>query len=103
MWADTVTLWRAPGLRFTGSSNLHHFDHPPLAAAFEALQTDEKRPGRWTLAERLTPFESIEGRGFPVVASFLRNGRSAPSSQNAEDVAARLAGAFSAATARGKS
>jgi hypothetical protein len=90
-WADTPRSWRPPGLRAEGDSNTHLLVHPALADAASAL---ERASGLWTLARRVTPFSTLEGRGFPVVLSFLAEGRPAPSSLEPELVAERLAEAF---------
>jgi hypothetical protein len=90
-WADTPRSWRPAGLRAQGDSNEYLLDHPPLASAVDALATLERASGTWTLARRLTPFSSLEGRGFPVVLSFLADGAPAASSLEPELVAERLA------------
>jgi hypothetical protein len=94
VWADTPQSWRPAGLSARGDSNTHVLDHPPLTDAVEELSRLERARGRWTLARRLTPFASLEGRGFPVILSFLAGGAPAPSSLEPELVARRLAEAY---------
>lgn len=93
-WADTPRSWRPPGLAAQGDSNAYLLHHAPLADAVGALARMERASGQWTLASRLTPFSSLEGRGFPVVLSFLADGAPAASSLEPERVAERLADAF---------
>jgi hypothetical protein len=93
VWADTPRSWRPAGLSAQGDSNEHQLDHPALADAVDGLARLERASGRWTLARRLTPFSSLEGRGFPVVLSFLADGAPAASSLEPEFVAERLAAA----------
>lgn len=94
-WADTPERWPVPGMVEAGSSNAWDFRLPALREAVTGLQADEPRPGTWALAERLTPFSSLKGRGFPVVLSFVDDdGAPAPSGLSAEAVADRLAPAF---------
>lgn len=93
-WADTPRSWRPAGLVAQGDSNEYLLHHAPLADAVGALAGMERASGRWTLARRLTPFSSLEGRGFPVVLSFLAGGAPAASSLDPELVAERLARAF---------
>lgn len=90
-WADTERLWRPPGLVFSGSTNGHVVGFEALEEALEALNAAEAHPGRWAMARRLSPFRALEGRGYPVVASFLGDG---PSGLTPDAVAARLSGAF---------
>jgi hypothetical protein len=78
-WAETVDLWLAPGVTSAGSSNVHYLNHPPLAAAVGKLQQLETADGHWALARRLSPFGSVEGRNFPIVLSFMRDAKPAPS------------------------
>jgi hypothetical protein len=94
VWAETPGLWRPAGLRAQGDSNTHLLEHPALADEVSELARLERASGRWTLARRLTPFSALEGRGFPVVLSFLDGDRPAPSSLDPELVAERLAKAF---------
>jgi hypothetical protein len=93
-WADTPRSWRPAGLRAQRDSNTHLLEHPALADAASDLARLERGSGRWALAGRLTPFGTLEGRGFPVVLSFMDLGRPAPSSLAPELVAERLATAF---------
>jgi len=94
VWADTPRSWRPAGLRAQGDSNTHLFDHPALADAVGALAGLERASGQWTLARQLTPFSSLEGRGFPVVLSFLAGDAPAASSLEPELVAQHLAEAY---------
>jgi len=93
-WADTPRSWRPAGLSAQGDSNTHVLDHPALADAVDGLARLERASGQWTLARRLTPFSSLEGRGFPVVLSFLADDGPATSSLEPELVAERLAHAY---------
>jgi hypothetical protein len=93
-WADTVTLWRPPGLRHAGDSNVHDLDHRPLTAAVRKLAQRELGAGEWRLARRLSPFAAVKGRNFPVVLSFLKDGEPAPSSWALDELSDILASAF---------
>jgi hypothetical protein len=90
-WADTPRSWRPAGLVAQGDSNEYLLDHPLLADAVDGLARLERARGQWTLARRLTPFSALEGRGFPVVLSFLADGAPAASSLEPELLAERLA------------
>jgi hypothetical protein len=95
IWADTPRRWRVPGLRSTGSSNVWRIDHAPLSRAVEALQRSEENVGRWILADELTPFRALLGRGFPVVTSFCDDrGRPAISALPPHAVATKLESVF---------
>jgi hypothetical protein len=89
-WAETPRSWRPPGLAAQGDSNVHVLDHPALAAAVDDLARRERGAGQWTLARRVTPFSSLDGRGFPVVLAFLADARPAASSLSPDTVAAAL-------------
>lgn len=82
-WAETVGLWRPPGLQAAGSSNEHRLDHPPLTQAFATLDAAERvmgtGPGHWALARTLSPFSEVEGRRFPVIGSFVHDAQPAHS------------------------
>jgi hypothetical protein len=91
VWADTPRSWRPPGLCAQEDSNTHLVEHPALAEAVDGLTRLERASGQWTLARDLTPFSTLEGRGFPVVLSFLADDGPAPSSLEPEFVAERLA------------
>jgi len=93
-WAETVGLWRPPGLKEGGSSNRHRLQHPALEAAASALAEQETARGRWLVAQELTPFEALAGRGFPVVLSFVDGDQAAPSALSPDEVAEQLAQAF---------
>lgn len=89
-WADTVTLWRPPGLRSTGQENAYRFELPLLQQAVLLLDRRETAPGRWCLASALSVFESLPGRHFPVVLSFLHQGAAAASALPPAEVRALL-------------
>ena len=93
-WAETPRSWRPAGLRAQGDSNTHLLHHPALADAVDGLASLERASGQWTLARHLTPFSSLEGRGFPVVLSFLADDGPAMSSLEPDLVAERLAKAY---------
>jgi hypothetical protein len=94
-WARTPDRWPVPGLVSTGDSNLWVVDHPPLDDAAAALQDLEGGAGRWRVADRLTPFTCLAGRGFPVVAAFVdETGAPAASSLDPDTVASAFAPAF---------
>lgn len=93
-WADTPRSWRPAGLAAQGDSNEYLLSHAPLADAVGGIARLERAPGKWKLARRLTPFSSLEGRGFPVVLSFLAGGAPAASSLEPGLVAGRLAEVF---------
>lgn len=86
-WADTVTLWRPPGMVPTGAENDHRFDMPLLHDAAAELNRLEGAPGRWAVAESLGVFKALPGRHFPVVLSFMHEGRMAASTLPPERVA----------------
>ena len=93
-WADTVTRWRPPGVRSTGSSNVHELRHAALDMAVRSLDEASIGRGRWSLARRLSPFAALPGRNFPVVLGFMEDDRSIPSAQTPDDVLGVLAPAF---------
>lgn len=80
VWAETPHSWRPAGLTAQGDSNEYAFVHPELSAAVEELARLERADGQWTLAQQVTPFRSLHGRGFPVMLSFLTDARPAASS-----------------------
>jgi len=95
MWADTPDAWRPPGLQFNGSKNGYYYGHGPLDEAVLELEEAEGGPGRWRIAEEVTPFSTLVGRGFPVVLSFLdTHDRPARSQLQPAKVGAILAAAF---------
>ncbi len=95
MWADTPEAWRAPGLEFSGSKNGYYYGHRPLDQAVLELEEAESGAGRWRIADEVTPFSTLAGRGFPVVLSFLDNqDRPARSHLPPASVASILAAAF---------
>lgn len=71
MWALTVDRWRAPGFWEGETSNTWYFRYAPLEEALRRLSAREGGAGRWQSAEELTPFRSVLGRAFPVVAACL--------------------------------
>ncbi|MBI3726485.1 hypothetical protein HY251_21385 [bacterium] len=93
MWADVVSAWRAPGIVRTGGFD-QLLRHEPLLAARERLRASERASGSWEVADRIGAFAALEGRGFPVVLSFMRDKKPAPSSLGPEVVAPLLADAF---------
>lgn len=94
VWADTVSLWRAPGVLGVSSINLHSFQYPQLAAAVAELRELETAAGEWILATELSAFVAVPGRGFPVVLAFMKDGAPAPSALPGSRVAGVLAPAF---------
>jgi uncharacterized protein DUF6687 len=95
VWAETPDRWRVPGLRSTGDSNVWSIEHPALFEQVSTLRTLERNRGRWGLAETFMPFHALEGRGFPVIASFVDPaGAPAASSLEPRTVASILAPAF---------
>jgi hypothetical protein len=70
-WADTVTLWRPPGLLATGAENDYRFEMPLLQQAAAELNRLESAAGRWQVAQALGVFKALPGRHFPVVLSFM--------------------------------
>ncbi|MGZ4163583.1 MAG: DUF6687 family protein, partial [Tumebacillaceae bacterium] len=92
MWAETPNSWQAPGFSFSGSTNGHYYGYEPLNAVVAQLQAQEQGAGTWTLATELSPFNSIKGRNFPVVLSFVdADGMPMQSKHAPQDVAERLA------------
>jgi hypothetical protein len=71
MWANTPNRWRAPGLTSTGDSNAWILHHPRLSEQVAELGRRERNAGSWVLATDLTPFQSLPGRNFPIVLSFM--------------------------------
>jgi len=94
VWAETVSLWRPAGIESAGDSNVHRLHFPSLARAAAFLGRSETADGRWTLADGLSPFGTIPGRNFPVVLSFMKDGRPSPSALPPGAVAGVLAPAF---------
>jgi len=95
MWAETPHRWRAPGFESASSTNGYRYRHPPLEEAVATLRAEEPGPGRWVLAEELSPFSSLPGRGFPVVLSCLdEQDRPCPSQLEDQRVAALLEPVF---------
>lgn len=96
VWAHTPDRWRPPILDPTSGSNVWSVRPEPLAAVAAALQDAERsRRGRWVLADQLTAFETLDGRGFPIVLSFVDgDGAPAPSDLAPDDVLAHLAPAL---------
>lgn len=90
-WAETPNRWAVPGLKSTGDSNVWLLRHPPLTAAVDELNRRETRPGTWAAAERLTPFLSMPGRQFPIVAAFVDDGRPVESGLGPDVVTEALA------------
>jgi hypothetical protein len=97
VWADTVTLWRAPGVKSAAGSNQHTLECSPLTRAVAELTRLETADGRWSLATCLSPFAGVPGRDFPVVLSFMRAGAPAPSGLPPDVVSELLAPVLSEA------
>jgi hypothetical protein len=97
-WAETVGLWRPPGLLPAGSSNEYRLDHAPLTRAFASLAAAEAKAGpaagHWALAHTLSPFSQVEGRSFPVIGAFVHEGRPTPSRLDPLHVAEVLGAAW---------
>jgi hypothetical protein len=89
-WAETPSRWRPPGLTADGSSNQHRLDHAPLRRAAADLGAAERHRGQWVVAEAVSPFSALHGRGFPVMLSFVHEDAPAPSALPPEHVAERL-------------
>jgi hypothetical protein len=89
MWALTVDRWRAPGFWEGETSNTWYYRYAPLEEALARLQAQEGGGGRWQSADELTPFASVLGRAFPVVASFLGDDDLPAASTLAPDTVAR--------------
>ncbi|MDD9947738.1 MAG: hypothetical protein OXU20_42245 [Myxococcales bacterium] len=70
-WADTVGLWRPPGVHSKGSSNQHTLKHPPLLEALQGLSASSDVGGAFLVTRELSPFAAVPGRGFPVIAAYL--------------------------------
>jgi hypothetical protein len=93
-WADVEERWIPPGLP-RAPRKTDEYDFPPIVAALADLQRDERGGGVWTLATEVTPFATVPGREFPVLASpCARDGGPAPSTIPPADVAARIAAAI---------
>ena len=86
MWAETPDSWRFPGLYSRGSANGYYLQRPDLLEAVETLNRREKNRGSWILATEINPFNSVGGRGFPVILSFIQEGGATPSSLEPEEV-----------------
>jgi hypothetical protein len=94
VWADTVTLWRAPGVMSAVATNDHILDYPQLTAAVAELTRWETADGKWLLATHFSPFAGVPGRNFPVVLSFMRGAQPAASGLPCDVVAGLLAPLF---------
>jgi len=94
-WAETPDRWRPPGL-LPGDGH-YRLDHTPLHRAAAELNRAETRPGRWLLAESMSVFGGLAGRGFPVVLSLLHEGRAAASALSPPRVAQALAAMWESA------
>jgi predicted membrane-bound spermidine synthase len=75
----------------------YRLDHAPLHRAAAELNAAERLPGRWALAESMSVFGGLVGRGFPVVLSLLQEGSAAASSLAPQDVTHRLAALWESA------
>jgi hypothetical protein len=95
VWADTSNSWRPPGLSFSGSTNGYYTGHQPLSDVVNELNENETGNGRWVFAEKVSLFETIPGRRFPVLLAFMNDeNKPAQSELSVEEVASRLANAF---------
>lgn len=94
IWAETPTLRSVPGLTSTGDSNVHDFKLASLDAAASRLQREDRLEGSWSVARRLSPFQGLEGRGFPIVLSHTQGAAPVPSSHPPSLVAEMLAKAW---------
>ncbi|PCJ18242.1 MAG: hypothetical protein COB02_11690 [Candidatus Cloacimonadota bacterium] len=94
LWAETSALYRTKGVSSTDSTNVHLFENSKLLEAQKLLQKAEKNQGLWELATTFHPFSSIKGRGFPVVLSFMNEGKVAPSSNKPNFVIGLLEGVW---------
>ncbi len=90
-WAETPQRWRPPGLVWTAGRDNYHLDHAPLRHAAAELNRAERGRGRWAVAEVMSVFAGLPGRGFPVVLSLLHDDAAAPSSLSPQQVATSLA------------
>lgn len=88
MWAETPDSWRFPGFICMESSNRYELVHPELEQATRKLMDLEINPGSWVMAKNMSPFQSVKGRGFPVILSFLKDSKIAPSSIPPNEVSA---------------
>ncbi len=88
-WADVVSLWLPEG-RIEDDG----FRNGRLALSLDELAAREGARGEWRLTDRLSLFGTLPGRGFPIVASFMREGVPAPSTLHPELVASVLAPVF---------
>lgn len=101
-WAETPDRWPLPNLVSTGDSNRWLVDDQLLTDAVDSLRDRDDGDVVWTVAETLTPFESITGRGFPVLVSCLdERGALAPSMLDPGAVADTLAPVWSDVAATG--
>jgi hypothetical protein len=98
MWADTPNSWRAPGFQQRGETNAYQLSHEPLELAVRRLQETETLAGRWTLPQRFNFQQTVEGRGFPVMLSFLDESKKPiPSELSPSRVISLLSKAFEGA------
>lgn len=101
-WAETPDRWTLPGLVSTGDSNRWLVDDDRLGQAVATLQDRDDVGVCWTLAKTLTPFASIDGRGFPILVSCLDDrGGLAASTLGPDEVTETLAPVWSDVTATG--
>ena len=90
-WAETPHRWRPPGLHHDRRTNRHRLHHAPLHRIAGALNDAERGRGRWRVAEQLSPFGALPGRGFPVVLSCLHGDAPVPSTIAPSTLAEQLA------------
>src|SRR5262245_1610367 len=85
-WAETPGRWRPPGLVTDTARGQYRLESAALHRAAASLNAAERRRGRWCVAESMSPFGGLRGRGFPVVLSMLEGDAIAPSSLAPDDV-----------------
>lgn len=90
-WAETPGRWRPPGLVRTPGRDNHDLEHAPLRHAAAELNAAERARGRWAVADSMSVFGGLAGRGFPVVLSLLHDAAAAPSSLSPQQLANLLA------------
>ena len=91
VWANTPNRRSFSWLVASGGSNEWKVSSQRLTAAMRTLTAQETNIGQWQLAKKLTPFSSIDGRGFPVVVAFIDgSGRPLPSALSPAMVSANL-------------
>ncbi|HWB13702.1 MAG TPA: DUF6687 family protein [Pirellulales bacterium] len=93
LWADTVGLWKVPGLTYHDGMASYDLDNHHMAAAFEDLQRREPAAGFWALGGTDLPFANELQDRFPLAGRFLdEQGNAAVSRLLPEEVAGVLSG-----------